>query len=155
MLGVMWLDLCRPYVLRYYVQPFLRSTSDSWNPGPFLCKTETVFCRYSNVQGSHMCLPTAHWHASLLVLNICHDFMCWGDAWCMTHCNFTAVTDIQFQIVDIFVYEIGRDEKDLVKHHKINHLQLSSVEWEQVKLFNDLLAVHCWKSFYHGTIDWL
>jgi len=61
----------------------------------------------------------------------------------MTHCNFTAVTDIQFQIVDIFVYEIGRDEKDLVKHHKINHLQLSSVEWEQVKLFNDLLAVHC------------
>ena len=52
-----------------------------------------------------------------------------------------AITDIQFQMVDVFVYEIGRYEKDLTKHQKIDNLALSSAEWKQVKLFNDLLAV--------------
>ena len=40
-----------------------------------------------------------------------------------------------------FVYEIGRNEKDLTKRQKIDNLALSSVEWKQVKLFNNLPAV--------------
>ena len=52
-------------------------------------------------------------------------------------CHFT---DIQFKIVNVFVYEIGR-EKDLPKCEKIDDLALSPMEWGQVKLFNDLLAV--------------
>ena len=54
-------------------------------------------------------------------------------------CHFT---DIQFKIVNVFVYEISQEEKDLLKHEKIDNLVLSPVEWGQVKLFNDLLAVH-------------
>jgi hypothetical protein len=44
-------------------------------------------------------------------------------------------------MVDIFVYEIGREEKDLIKRQKIDNLALSPVEWEKVKVFNDLLGV--------------
>ena len=55
-------------------------------------------------------------------------------------------TDIQFKIVNVFVYKISQEEKDLLKHEKIDNLALSPAEWKQVKLFNDLLAVHCWKS---------
>jgi len=58
-----------------------------------------------------------------------------------------AVTDIQLKIVDIFVYEIGQDERDCTKHQKIDDLALSPVEWEQVKLFNDLLGVRLRKLF--------
>lgn len=53
-----------------------------------------------------------------------------------------SVTDIQFKIVDVFVYEIGQEEKDLLKHEKIDDLTLKPVEWAQVKLFNNLLAIH-------------
>jgi hypothetical protein len=45
------------------------------------------------------------------------------------------------QIINTFVYEIGRDEKDLGKHEKIDNLQLDAAEWDELKLFNDLLAV--------------
>lgn len=51
------------------------------------------------------------------------------------------VTDISFKVVDVFVYEIGQDERDHTKRQKIDNLALSPVEWERVKLFNDLLAV--------------
>ena len=47
------------------------------------------------------------------------------------------------QFVDTFVYEIGREEKDLAKRQKIDDLRLSDREWEQIGLFNDLLAVRC------------
>ena len=59
----------------------------------------------------------------------------------MLNISHIAITDIQFKIVNVFVYEIGRDEKNLMKRQKIDDLALSSTEWEQVKLFNDLLAV--------------
>ncbi|OBZ65234.1 putative AC transposase [Grifola frondosa] len=42
--------------------------------------------------------------------------------------------------VDTFVYEIGREEKDLTKCRKIDDLKLSMQEWVQVKLFLDLLG---------------
>ena len=45
------------------------------------------------------------------------------------------------QFVDTFIYEIGRDEKDLAKRLKIDSLRLVEEEWTHVRLFNDLLAV--------------
>jgi hypothetical protein len=45
------------------------------------------------------------------------------------------------QIINTFVYEIGRDEKDLGKREKIDNLRLDDEEWDELKLFNDLLAV--------------
>ena len=45
------------------------------------------------------------------------------------------------QFVDTFIYEIGRDEKDLAKQLKTDSLWLVE-EWTHVRLFNDLLAVH-------------
>jgi hypothetical protein len=45
------------------------------------------------------------------------------------------------QIINTFVYEIGRDEKDLGKREKIDNLQLDAAEWDELKLFNDLFAV--------------
>jgi hypothetical protein len=45
------------------------------------------------------------------------------------------------QFVDIFVYEIGREEKDLEKRKKIDGLKLTPEEWGRVKSFLDLLAV--------------
>jgi hypothetical protein len=45
------------------------------------------------------------------------------------------------QIINTFVYEIGRDEKDLGKREKIDSLRLDAGEWDELKLFNDLLAV--------------
>jgi hypothetical protein len=45
------------------------------------------------------------------------------------------------QIINTFVYEIGRDEKDLGKREKIDNLWLDAAEWDELKLFNDLLAV--------------
>lgn len=44
----------------------------------------------------------------------------------------------------MFVYEIGREEKDLSKRKKIDDLLLSDAEWERIGLFNDLLAVSCY-----------
>jgi len=44
------------------------------------------------------------------------------------------------QLVDIFVYEIGRDEKDLVKRAKLDNLKLTEEEWGRAKLFLDLLT---------------
>lgn len=79
----------------------------------------------------------------------------WSSTYVMTTCaeemqdvrnamistDWKDVTDISFKIVDVFVYEIGQDERDHVKRQKIDDLALSPVEWEKVKLFNDLLAV--------------
>lgn len=45
------------------------------------------------------------------------------------------------QIINTFVYEIGRDEKDLAKREKIDNLRLNKGEWDELKLFNNLLAV--------------
>jgi len=45
------------------------------------------------------------------------------------------------QIINTFVYEIGRDENDLGKREKIDNLRLDAEEWDELKLFNDLLAV--------------
>lgn len=41
----------------------------------------------------------------------------------------------------MFVYEMGREEKDLTKRQKIDQLQLMDDEWERLGLFNDLLGV--------------
>jgi len=81
----------------------------------------------------------------------------WSSTYVMTTCaeemqdvrnamistDWKDVTDISFKIVDVFVYEIGQDERDHVKRQKIDDLALSPVEWEKVKLFNNLLAVCC------------
>jgi len=61
----------------------------------------------------------------------------------MISTDWKDVTDISFKIVDVFVYEIGQDERDHTKHQKIDNLALSPVEWDKVKLFNDLLAICC------------
>jgi uncharacterized HAD superfamily protein len=61
---------------------------------------------------------------------------------CLKHHGCISLTDTQIKIVNTFIYKIGLDEKDLTKHKKINNLTLSSVEWGQVKLFNNLLAVY-------------
>jgi hypothetical protein len=45
------------------------------------------------------------------------------------------------QIINTFVYEIGRDEKDLGKREKIDNLRLDAAEGDELKLFNDLLVV--------------
>jgi hypothetical protein len=43
--------------------------------------------------------------------------------------------------VDTFVYEMGRQERDLARRAKIDFLQLSEVEWMHVGQFADLLSV--------------
>jgi hypothetical protein len=45
------------------------------------------------------------------------------------------------QLVDTFVYEIGRAEADREKRTKIDNLALSGDEWTRVGLFLELLAV--------------
>jgi hypothetical protein len=55
--------------------------------------------------------------------------------------DLSCSSEIRHQIVDVFIYEIGRDEKDLEKCAKIDNLKLRSDEWESVALFNSLLAV--------------
>jgi hypothetical protein len=45
------------------------------------------------------------------------------------------------QIINTSVYEIRQDEKDLGKCEKIDSLWLDAGEWDELKLFNDLLAV--------------
>lgn len=45
------------------------------------------------------------------------------------------------QYVDIFVYEIGWHEGDLVKRAKIDMLKLSGEEWDRAAHFSDLLSV--------------
>ncbi|TFY77607.1 hypothetical protein EWM64_g6405 [Hericium alpestre] len=42
--------------------------------------------------------------------------------------------------VETFVYEMGREEKNIHKHQKIDELQLSSEEWNRAAVFLDLLA---------------
>ncbi|KIK47782.1 hypothetical protein CY34DRAFT_8650 [Suillus luteus UH-Slu-Lm8-n1] len=41
--------------------------------------------------------------------------------------------------IDMFVYEMGRQERDLARCVKIDFLQLSNVEWTHVRQFADLL----------------
>jgi len=43
--------------------------------------------------------------------------------------------------MDIYVYELGAKEENLVKRKKIDALQLSTEEWERVGIFCDLLGV--------------
>jgi hypothetical protein len=45
------------------------------------------------------------------------------------------------QAVNEFVFIIARDETDKNKRKKLAELQLDEDEWEQAKLFLDLLAV--------------
>ena len=45
------------------------------------------------------------------------------------------------QAVNEFVFVIARDETDKNKRKKLAELQLDKEEWEQAKLFLDLLAV--------------
>ncbi|KAN0105734.1 hypothetical protein V8E52_010746 [Russula decolorans] len=52
----------------------------------------------------------------------------------------TSQTESMGGIINTFVYEIGRDEKDLGKREKIDNLRLDAAEWDELKLFNDLLA---------------
>jgi hypothetical protein len=49
--------------------------------------------------------------------------------------------------VDTFVYEMGRQERDLAKRAKIDFLQLSTVEWARVGQFADLLSVRSFLFF--------
>jgi hypothetical protein len=60
-----------------------------------------------------------------------------------------------FWSVDTFVSHIACDEPDCAKHAKLNALQLSSDEWNHIKLFLNLLGVSvtfcfhtCW--FIHA-----
>ena len=46
-----------------------------------------------------------------------------------------------FQHVDAFVNAMARAEKDREKRLKLDNLQLTSSEWERVKLFLGLLSV--------------
>lgn len=43
--------------------------------------------------------------------------------------------------VDLFVYEMGLQEQDLMRHAKIDYLRLTSTEWLRVGQFADLLSV--------------
>ena len=43
--------------------------------------------------------------------------------------------------MDTYIYELGEKEENLVKRKKIDALQLSSEEWEHVRMFCDLLGV--------------
>ena len=88
--------LVRAICVRYQISLYLQSSSDSWILGTFLCKTEAAFCRNSNTQGSQACLPTATWHASSLVINICHNNMGWEDAWCTRYHGHIAATLLIF-----------------------------------------------------------
>ena len=45
------------------------------------------------------------------------------------------------QHVDVFVYEMGLKERDLVKRSKIDYLRLTSAEWICAGQFADLLSV--------------
>ncbi|KAJ8496334.1 hypothetical protein ONZ45_g12488 [Pleurotus djamor] len=50
-------------------------------------------------------------------------------------------TNKREEVVDTFVYELGRLEKDLTKRAKIDNLKLSSAEWKRVKLLLELLSL--------------
>ncbi|KAN0113673.1 hypothetical protein V8E52_007472 [Russula decolorans] len=52
----------------------------------------------------------------------------------------TSRTESMGGIINTFVYEIGRDEKDLGKREKIDNLRLDAAEGDELKLFNDLLV---------------
>jgi hypothetical protein len=45
------------------------------------------------------------------------------------------------QHVDVFMYEMGLQERDLAKRAKIDYLRLTSAEWMRVGQFADLLSV--------------
>ncbi len=45
------------------------------------------------------------------------------------------------EFVDIFVYEIGLQEKSVNKRAKIDNLRPTEAEWDRIKLFIDLLGV--------------
>jgi hypothetical protein len=57
--------------------------------------------------------------------------------------------DVGTQHVDVFVYEMGLQERDLAKRAKIDYLRLTSDEWTHVGQFADLLSV-CW--FIHSIV---
>jgi hypothetical protein len=49
--------------------------------------------------------------------------------------------DVRIQHVDVFVYEMGLQERDLGKRAKIDYLRLTPAEWTRVDQFADLLSV--------------
>jgi hypothetical protein len=58
------------------------------------------------------------------------------------HSEYIIVTSSYIlQIVNEFVYELGREETDLRARSKIDSLRLSDDEWTEVELFIDLLKV--------------
>ncbi len=64
--------------------------------------------------------------------------------------------ELKKDCVNIFVYEIGLQEKSVDKRAKLDSLWPTEAEWERVKLFVDLLGVSLfpdlvilnWCSFY-------
>jgi hypothetical protein len=60
----------------------------------------------------------------------------WSSTYIMLNC-----AEMNKQHVDIFVYEMGRQECDLARCMKIDFLQLSNVEWTCIRQFSDLLLV--------------
>ena len=57
------------------------------------------------------------------------------------------------QHVDVFVYEMGLQERDLTKHAKIDYLRLTSVEWTHVSQFADLLSVSQFPEFRNSCLS--
>ena len=55
--------------------------------------------------------------------------------------NCLLCADESAQHVDVFVYEMGLQERDLAKRAKIDYLRLTSEEWIRVGQFADLLSV--------------
>jgi len=66
----------------------------------------------------------------------------------------TSRTESMRSIINTFVYEVGRDEKDLGKREKIDNLRLNDREWDELKLFNDLLA-HADNAQHAFSSDWV
>jgi hypothetical protein len=58
--------------------------------------------------------------------------------------EYHIICDVQH--VDVFVYEMGLQERNLSKRAKIDNLRLSTEEWTRVGQFADLLSV-CYYSF--------
>jgi len=54
---------------------------------------------------------------------------------------------IDIQHVNVFVYEMGLQERDLTKRAKIDYLRLTPNEWTHVGQFADLLSVRLFPHF--------
>ena len=54
---------------------------------------------------------------------------------------------IDIQQVDVFVYEMGLQQHNLMKRAKIDYLRLTPNEWTHVGQFADLLSVRLFPRF--------